>query len=850
MTDDSGTLHLAELPSSGHRAVQVSANDPVFGAPGPDGSLGKLGQYKVLRQLGCGGMGAVYLAEDLGLQRRVALKVMLPNAAADPQSKERFLREARASAAVKHDNVVTIYQVGEDRNIPFIAMEYLAGAPLDQYLAKKGQLTVQQVLRVGQEAAEGLAAAHALGMIHRDIKPANIWLEAPKGRVKILDFGIARRVAEQPGNGLTGAGTVVGTPGYMSPEQARGKQLDHRSDVFSLGVVLYLLTTGQVPFAGDSVLAVLTALAVDDPAPIRSMNPEVPPALESLVHRMLAKKPDNRPVSAMAVAEELGVIAKETDVPMATAASQSTPQVIYVPIAVTSMGSFSQAEFADLGDTHTEVITDRHPIPKSSNNSGLWIAAGVGLVLAGLLVAGVAVALKKPSPETSADPGPPPPRKDPKPPTPIAPRPFDPTPTGYGLRFAPEQSIVIPGLNVPDDAPFTMEGCITIDESFKATAPVFGTTQRLWTAIADAPQGLLWEAYANVGGSEVKLTGAPVVKGKRTHLALVRSTNEVRFFVDGKLTDTKAARGALGGSGLISMGGEKFAGLVDEFRVSRVARFDRDFTPVMNADRDTLALYRFDEGDGDTLRDVSAGGRDCKIGGTKWANPVVKPPLTNVSQIEWQRMLMKHLTGHAAGITATEQELEFLRKVGVDFFEAPAFDDTALEKLAAMPWASRMRSIEIHPPPRANIPTITDNGLTKSMPSFTNLHRLILSGSRVTDAGLKAVTAVPAMHTIILRGCGITDKSAATVAEFKKLIHLDLSNTRFGDEGVKAVAGHPDLTELHLENTLVTDEGIAPLAMSKKLKVLNVKGTKVTAEAVKKLTESLPELKVQSDVNP
>src|SRR5262249_50436617 len=170
---------------------------PTFAPPERPGEVGRLGRYRVLKKLGQGGMGAVYLGYDSALDRKIALKVMLPQFAAETDPHERFLREARAAAKVKNEHVVTIYDVGEERGTPFIAMEYLLGSPLDQFLRTKGELPLLQVLRVVRETALGLAAAHELGLVHRDIKPGNLWLEAPRGRVKSLDFGLARPPNDQ-----------------------------------------------------------------------------------------------------------------------------------------------------------------------------------------------------------------------------------------------------------------------------------------------------------------------------------------------------------------------------------------------------------------------------------------------------------------------------------------------------------------------------------------------------------------------------------------------------------------------------------------------------------------------------
>jgi hypothetical protein len=289
------------------RAADAPATEPQPTAPGTDVPA-RLGPFKLLKPLGRGGMGIVFLAEDTQLGRRAAVKVMRPEMTAyDPRAYERFLREARAAAAVRHDNVVTVYQVGEENGVPYLAMELLRGSSLSAYLDKTSVVTIASATRLGREVAEGLAAAHARGLVHRDIKPGNIWLEAPYGRVKLLDFGLARPAGPAgPGpERLTGSGLVVGTPGYMSPEQARGETLDERTDLFSLGVVLYLLCTGQEPFAGSNPTAVLTALAVDRQKPARELNPRVPPALSDLIDRLLEKKPGDRPESAAEVAKLL-----------------------------------------------------------------------------------------------------------------------------------------------------------------------------------------------------------------------------------------------------------------------------------------------------------------------------------------------------------------------------------------------------------------------------------------------------------------------------------------------------------------------------------------------------------------
>lgn len=281
---------------------------PVFAPPeAADLAAGTmLGGYRVERALGAGGMGAVYLATDTHLGRQVAVKTMRSDVAADPQVRERFLREARAAAAIDNEHVVPVYAVGDAGGGPYLVMPLLRGESLDVRLHRGEWPSLAEACRLAGGVAAGLAAAHAAGVIHRDVKPSNVWLDGATGRARLLDFGLARPT--RGGEAITRAGMVVGTPSYMAPEQAAGGAVDHRADLFSLGVLLYELTTRQRPFVGDSVLAVLTALAVHEPPPAHATNPAIPAALSRLINRLLAKAPVARADSAAAVAAELRAI--------------------------------------------------------------------------------------------------------------------------------------------------------------------------------------------------------------------------------------------------------------------------------------------------------------------------------------------------------------------------------------------------------------------------------------------------------------------------------------------------------------------------------------------------------------
>jgi WD40 repeat protein len=275
-------------------------------AHGP-GEIGWLGGYRVVKVLGEGGMGVVFQAEDIKLQRIVALKAMRPAVAASADSGSRFLREARAAAAIEHDHIVAIYQVGEDGGVPYLAMQFLRGEPLDDRLRRQRILPIPDVLRISREIAEGLLAAHSRGLIHRDIKPANIWLEEGRDRVKIVDFGLARSSRKEDAQ-LTQQGAIVGTPAFMAPEQGRGGTVDARSDLFSLGCVMYCMATGQAPFHGVDIISTLMSVATDQPKDPRQLNPAIPRELSDLILRLLEKDPAKRPSSARAVSEAIEAI--------------------------------------------------------------------------------------------------------------------------------------------------------------------------------------------------------------------------------------------------------------------------------------------------------------------------------------------------------------------------------------------------------------------------------------------------------------------------------------------------------------------------------------------------------------
>ena len=253
-------------------------------------ALGRLGPYEISEVIGTGGMGIVLKGLDARLNRVVAVKVLTPALALNSTARKRFLREAQAAAAVSHPNVVAIHSVGEDR-LPYLVMEFVDGPSLQQRLESDGFLQLNQILRIGVQVASGLAAAHAQGLVHRDIKPGNILLENGMERVRLTDFGLARAADDAS---VTRDGTIVGTPQYMSPEQARGEPVDQTSDLFSLGSVLYSLATGRPPFRAESSYGVMRKITDEAPVPIRELNPDIPEWLCSIIGKLMAKERHDR----------------------------------------------------------------------------------------------------------------------------------------------------------------------------------------------------------------------------------------------------------------------------------------------------------------------------------------------------------------------------------------------------------------------------------------------------------------------------------------------------------------------------------------------------------------------------
>lgn len=331
----------------------------------------RLGEYRVEREIGRGGMGVVLEVTDDTLHRRVAAKVLHPELARKPDATARFLREARAAAAIEHDNVVPILHVGVEAGAPYIVMPLLKGEALDKRLKREGALPVAEVVRIGREIAAGLGAAHAKGLVHRDMKPANVWLDAETGRARVLDFGLARM-----GDGtdaLTESGAIQGTPAYMAPEQIDGLPAHVRIDLFALGAILYECATGRRAFPGATLTAILKSVSTHNPEPPVAVNPLVPQELSDLIVRLLAKTPADRPASASEVIAALSRVPLGEPAPVTATVTWTDRSAAPAPRSRRMLWLAGAGLFAALVGVgiwlaarpkHTEEVAKEYPVSK------------------------------------------------------------------------------------------------------------------------------------------------------------------------------------------------------------------------------------------------------------------------------------------------------------------------------------------------------------------------------------------------------------------------------------------------------------------------------------------------------
>ena len=393
------------MPEVRRASTSLPGGGYVSGVAG-EKAVRQVGRYQILERIGDGAMATVYKAFDPSINRPLAIKFLHPSFSVDPEYRSRFLREARAAGMLSHPNIVTIFDVGEIEGRPYIAMELLEGGPLGDEKQTGQGLPIPEVLDVGIQLAKALDYAHGKGIVHRDIKPSNILRVKGGTTIKVTDFGIARMESSELTD-QTRIGTVLGTPNYMSPEQAMGQKVDARSDLFSAGVVLYELLTGKRPFNANSVVTLVLRIAKEDPKPIDLLRKDVPPALRRAADRCLNKQPDRRFQSGSELAEALIKVSRELNeeadsrgrprsVPLRVKWTVIMAAVVAATMALTSAFVTSRQQSAMMGEmvahgaSLSKLIATESAVPALSED---WVAIDVFVqeVMKALNLQGLAV---------------------------------------------------------------------------------------------------------------------------------------------------------------------------------------------------------------------------------------------------------------------------------------------------------------------------------------------------------------------------------------------------------------------------------------------------------------------------
>jgi serine/threonine protein kinase/Leucine-rich repeat (LRR) protein len=754
--------------------------------PQADDEIGRLDGYRILKKLGEGGMGMVLEAEDIRLKRRVAMKVMKPEVAANEAHRVRFLREAQAAAAVEHDHICPIYQVGEDNGVPFIAMPFLKGEPLDARLRRERPLPVTEVIRIGCEIAEGLAAAHAHGLIHRDIKPGNIWLEADTGRVKILDFGLARSTNDNVQ--LTQSGAIVGTPAYMAPEQARAQAVDHRADIFSLGCVMYEMATGRRPFIGENTMAMLTSLAVDTPAAVATLNPAIPAELAALIEQLLSKKPDRRPASATAVVDSLRRMLPQGTIVMAPAAPNPWADI-------------------DL-DTPTETAPAPKalaPVPSTPPpRRGVWVA------LALLLFGGIAFGM-------------------------------------YQLVFKTENGTLI--VEVAKDAEVRFKnGKLQIyDETGKTLKYELEASEKNKTL---PPGKYLVKVTGADGVKletpEFKMDrgGKPIVRV----IAVSRDPKgSASPDADRRIAEWVLAKGGAVMFGDDQPDGRNITRLEElptkDSKLHYIG-FDQKSKPISDADLDQLTGAKHLQSlflnyqpitDAGLRRLASMENLRGLVSLELVATRVTPAGLSELSKFP-----------KLAGLRIDVPQLGDLGLAEVGKLKSLTYLSAGDSGITDAGLA-HLKDLKINNLALYGNPEITDAGMDH-VAKLATLNVLVIEHTRVGDAGLAKLRDLKEMLSVNLGRTQVTDDGLAIVGEWRRLqVGLILTQTAITDKGLSHLKNLSELRQLDLSETKITDAGLPHLQNLKALQTLDVRKTKVTPAGIQALAAALPQCRIEYD---
>jgi|GEM_PF-479670 len=761
----------------------------------PD-ELGRLGPYRILSVLGCGGMGVVFKAEDPKLQRIVALKAMKPSVAATSNAGKRFLREARTMAAVKHDHLATIYQVDEDRGVPYLAMEFLDGEPLDKCLKRAGKLPIPEVLRIGREIALGLAAAHARGLIHRDIKPGNVWLESVVSsqwsvaktnastssdrrepgaatdhgplttdyRVKILDFGLARAESAEASQ-VTQYGTIVGTPAYMAPEQGKGGQVDARADLFSLGCVLYVMSTGRLPFQGVDAVSTLLSVAMDHPQPPQFLNDAVPAELSDLILKLLAKKPEERCQSAHEVIEALTRI--ETD--LASRGRETS-------LAETISQTMNIQKEAEARSAPTSLA---RPVRVASRKPGWLAAAAIAFLFLGPLAYFFG---------------------------------------GTVIRFATNKGELV---------------IETDDRDVEVLVKHGGAKPEIHLLDKQDPKRTL---VLHPGDYEIEVTEKPNGLNFFTkQLTLRRGGKEtVKVWLEPMRAKAALPRGGdpdrRAAEWVLSIGGT--------IKINEHGK-EREIAAVGDLPRGAFELTYVDLINNQKVSDAGlAHFKDCKNltrltldGGILWTNAGLAhfKDCKNLTDL--------FLGGSHVSDTGVAHFKDCKNLTSLDLFGTQVSD----AGLAHFRDCKNLRYL------RVNSGQVSDAGLAhfKDCKNLTNLD--LGNNTQVSHAGLAHFKDCKNLTNLNLYRTQVSDAGLAQFKDCKNLTNLNLYGTQVSDAGLAHFKDCKNLSQLNLYATKVSDAGLAPFKNCKNLTILYLKKTKVTAAGIDELKKALPLCKIEWD---
>ncbi len=858
---------------------------PFLTAPQAPDEIGRLGDYRILGKLGEGGMGFVFRAEETALRRPVALKVMRPEVAAKAQAADRFLREGRAAAGLKSDHIITIYRADSTNGVPYLAMEFLEGVPLDVWMKRQAKpVPLAHALRIVKDTLRGLAIAHDKGLIHRDVKPANLWIEKGNSRIKLLDFGLTR--SNEADMQITQEGAVVGTPAYMAPEQASGKPVDPRADLFSVGVLFYHLLAGKNPFARKSLMETLGAIGYEAQPPLQSVRPDVPKEYADFADRLLAKLPGGRPAHAKAAFQELAAIEKK----LQDGGQTLAPSVVVVPLPEPDAAQqvWSGLDF-DAAPTERSAVARSGIAPPAApkNRNALYYGAGFAMFLVALVAFTLALSGGKPKPdptkEVAKDDGK---KKADPPPKKVATAPAPAKTNRAALRFAPGDQAEAASVPAWTNTIITIEAWATVEEPGGDHPQYF----------AHLPNGSL--GFKNASANFYTHHGGPIAEnampiGRRAHFAGVNDGSRRRLYIDGKLVAETTDAGQVnpewkvGHAGPLVLGTNSFKGTIEAVRVSTSARYDKEFAPpaTFAKDRDTFALYLFDEGQGDTLKDSSGNGYHAKIVGATWtyADPDraaaefilarggsvnlqgtgAVNDLRNVESLPTTPF--KVVGAFATAVTAaiTDADLDRFRDLSAlqDLQLAGTFTDAGLAKLTAYRSAGTLLRLGLISPeiadgacaPLAKLPALTSITVRGSK-RFTGRGLADLKGSGLAwlaiiectaldGAELAKLADLPKLNELHIQHGTLADDALRHVGALRGLKTLSLFNLQgIGDAGAKHLEGMTSLESLHVELSPFGEAAFESFAKLPKLGTIGSNNNPRFTEAAAKALAKAPAL--------